>query len=156
MNDKLVPALLGGALIGILSAIFSAIPLPFVGLCCCLWAIGGGVLATMMFVKKSPTPVSIGEGAMMGAMAGLIGGVIYFVLANIIYGLIIGVASFESQFKATGVDMPMSGFALIVLATLMGAIVLLALAVGGGVLGVPIFEKRKVGAPPPPPPAFGG
>ena len=65
-------------------------------------------------------------------------------------------ATFETQFKQTGVDMPMSGFALIVLATLLGAIVLAILAVGGGALGVAIFEKRKGGDVPPAPPSFGG
>lgn len=157
MTDKLVPALIGGLILGVLCAIFVVIPVPLVGLCCCVWAIGGGVLAVMIYVKKSPTRVSVGDGSMIGAMTGVIGGVIYFVLANTIFGLIIGVAKFESQFKATGVEMPMSGFALILIFTLLTAIFLGALAVGGGALGIPIFEKRKDGdAPPPPPPPFGG
>lgn len=149
MTDKLVPALIGGVILGVLCSI------PYVNFCCCIWAIGGGVLAVMMYVKKSPTRVSVGEGAMLGAMAGVIGGAIYFVFTNILYGLIIGVATFESQFKATGVEMPLGGFALIILSTLICAIILVALAVGGGALGIPIFEKRKDGDAPPPPPAFG-
>lgn len=150
MTEKLVPALIGGVILGILSSI------PYVNLCCCIWAIGGGVLAVMMYVRKSPTRVSAGEGAMLGAMAGVIGGAIYFVLTNILYGLIIGVATFETQFKQTGVDMPLSGYALIVLSTLVAAIILVALAAGGGALGIPLFEKRKDGDVPPPPPPYGG
>lgn len=147
MNDKLVPALLGGAIIGVLSSI------PFVNYCCCIWSIGGGVLAVMMYVKKSPTKVSIGEGAMMGAMAGVIGGIIYFVLGSAI-GLIIGAAAMEAAIKQTGVEMPLSGVALILVGTFIGALCLAVLATLGGLLGVPIFEKRKDG-PPPPPPTFG-
>ena len=44
MNNKLKPALIGGVVLGILSVI------PFVSaanLCCCLWAILGGMLATL-------------------------------------------------------------------------------------------------------------
>lgn len=150
MNDKLVPALIGGVILGVLSAI------PLVQYCCCVWAIGGGVLAVMMYVKKSPTKVSIGEGAMVGAMAGVIGGIIYFFLATLI-GLLVGAAVYEAQMRRFGSDVPLSGMALIIVGALMGAIVLVALATGGGVLGIPIFEKRKEGdAPPPPPPPFGG
>ena len=155
MNDKLLPALMGGAIVGILSAIFSSIPLPFIGLCCCLWAIGGGVLAVMMYVKKSPTPVSIGEGMMVGAMAGVVGGIIYFVLYSIII-TIVGMAAFESRLGQSGVNMPISGFGLLILAALIGAILLALLTTGGGALGVAIFEKRKGGdSPPPMPPTFG-
>jgi hypothetical protein len=154
MNNKLMPALIGGAVVGILSAIFSAIPIPFVGFCCCLWAIGGGVLAVMLYVKKSPTPVSIGEGAILGAMAGGIGGAIYFVLATII-GLVIGAAAYEAQMRQYGGSVPVSGLVLVILGALIGAICLVALATIGGVIGIPIFEKRKDGAPPPPPATYG-
>ena len=77
MNNKLKPALIGGVVLGILSVI------PFVNFanaCCCLWAILGGLLATHLYVKSSPTPVNAGDGAIVGALAGLIGGVIAFVL----------------------------------------------------------------------------
>ncbi len=148
MQDKLVPALIGGVIVGVLSAI------PIVQYCCCIWAIGGGVLAVMMYVKKSPTKVSVGEGAMLGAMAGVIGGVIYFFLATVI-GLIIGAAVYEAQMRRFGGEVPLSGMALILVGAFVGALILAALATGGGALGVPIFEKRKDGGAPPPPPPFG-
>jgi energy-converting hydrogenase Eha subunit E len=148
MTDKLVPALIGGLILGVLSSI------PFVNYCCCIWAIGGGVVAVMMYVKKSPTPVSIGEGAMLGAMAGVIGGVIYFVLGTIV-ALIVGTAAVEAAMKQAGMEMPLSGVALILLSTFMGALFLVALGAIGGLIGIPIFEKRKGGDAPPPPPTFG-
>jgi len=44
-----------------------------------------------------------------------------------------------------------------VLSGLIGGLVLLVLAIIGGLISVPIFEKRKDGPPPPPPsPEFAG
>ena len=46
----MMPALLGGLFIGVLSA------LPIVGICncCCLWIVGGGVLAAYLAAAESP------------------------------------------------------------------------------------------------------
>ena len=69
MNNKLKPALIGGIFIGVLSVI------PFVSaanLCCCLWAILGGMLATYLYVKNSPTPAGAGDGAVLGVIAGVV------------------------------------------------------------------------------------
>src|SRR5436190_13964844 len=77
MNNKLKPAVIGGVVLGLLSVI------PFVSVvnvCCCLWAILGGMLATYLYVKNSPTPVTPGEGAVVGALAGIIGAVISVIL----------------------------------------------------------------------------
>ena len=77
MNNKLKPALIGGVLIGLLSVI------PVVNLvnvCCCLWGILGGVLATYLYVKNSPVPASPGDGAMLGALAGAVSAVIVIVI----------------------------------------------------------------------------
>jgi hypothetical protein len=41
-GQKLQPAVLGGLLIGVRSA------LPFVSMCCCLWVIAGDVLTTCL------------------------------------------------------------------------------------------------------------
>ena len=46
MGQKLQPAVLGGLLIGVLSA------LPFVSMCCCLWVIAGGVLTTYLLQER--------------------------------------------------------------------------------------------------------
>ncbi len=88
MNDKLKPALIGGVVLGLLSVI----PIVSLGnVCCCLWAILGGVLASYLYVKNSPTPASVGDGAILGAMAGLIGAVITLVI-GIPLSLLIGSA----------------------------------------------------------------
>ncbi len=72
MNDKMKPALIGGAVLGVLSAI------PFVNMlnaCCCAWALVGGAPATYMYVKRSATPASPGDRAVLGILAGVVGGI---------------------------------------------------------------------------------
>ena len=67
---KLQPALFGGLFIGVLSAL----PIINIGNCCCLWVIGGGVLATYLMQQNHPYPISAADGALVGLLAGLIGG----------------------------------------------------------------------------------
>jgi hypothetical protein len=147
MNNKLKPALLGGLIVGILSAI------PLINYCCCIWTLGGGVLAAFLYIKSSPTPVKMGDGAMVGGLAGVVGGVIYFLLSlpiNIFFGM----AAMEQQLSRSGISIPFSGVVLVLLSSFIGAIILALLTALGGILGVAIFEKRKDGAVPPPPQNF--
>jgi hypothetical protein len=165
MNNKLKPAIIGGIVVGLLSAI------PFVNIlnvCCCLWAILGGVLATYLYIKASPTPVKAGEGAMMGVMAGVVGALIYIVI-GIPLGILVGatmgglvsklMSSVDPQ-QAEALRQQMEASQSIVshiLRGLFSAFLLLIFSTIGGLLGVPIFEKRKGGPDvPPPPQSFGG
>jgi hypothetical protein len=143
--SKLKPAVLGGLIVGFLSAI------PFLNYCCCLWAIGGGLLAGMLYIKGSPLRVTTGDGAIVGALAGLFGALIYLVIGMPI-AYFYGAAAMEEAFRNSGIRMPLSGIAMIVLGSLFAALCLLVLSILGGLLAVPIFEKRKDGAVPPPPP----
>ena len=149
MNNKLKPALLGGLIVGLLSAI------PFINYCCCIWAIGGGLLAGFLYIKSSPTPVPTGDGAIVGALAGVVGGLIYLVI-GLPLALLFGAAEMEAQFRRSGIQMPFSGTLLLVVGALIGALCLLVLATLGGLISIPIFEKRKGDVPPPPPPMAGG
>lgn len=152
MNNKLKPALLGGLIVGFLSAIHSLIP--FIGFCCCIWSIAGGVLAAFLYIKGSSVPVKLGDGAIVGALAGVVGGIIYVVIYLPI-SLIWGMAVMQEQFNRSGVNMPFSGTILVIIASLVGAIILVLLSTLGGVIGTAIFEKRKGdGLAPPPPQNF--
>src|SRR6185295_3654118 len=106
MNNKLKPALLGGLIVGIFSAIHSLIPI--ISLCCCIWSIIGGVLAAFLYIKSSPTPVQMGDGAMVGALAGVVGGIIYVVIYLPI-ALIWGMAVMQESLNRSGVQIPFSG-----------------------------------------------
>jgi len=145
MNSKLKPALLGGLIVGIFSAI------PFVNYCCCIWGIGGGALATYLYIKGSTTPVRPGDGAMIGGLAGIFGGLIYLIIGVPLAYLIAGPAAMEEALAKAGVNIPFSGALLFIVAGIVGAIVLIILSVLGGLIAVPIFEKRKGDVPPPPP-----
>ena len=68
--NYLQPALVGGVIMGVLSA------LPFVAggnLCCCLWVVSGGAIAAYLFQQNQSTPIATGDGALVGLLAGLIG-----------------------------------------------------------------------------------
>lgn len=148
MMNKLKPALVGGLIAGILSVI------PIVSTCCCIWAILGGLLASFMYIKSSPTPVTPGEGAGVGAMAGAVGVLIYLIIGLPIQ-LFLGTAQMEEAVRRSGVDVPLTGIALILIGVFFVAVLILIFSTIGGVVGVPIFEKRKGAQPPPPPQDFG-
>jgi hypothetical protein len=145
MNNKLKPALLGGLIVGVLSAI------PIINYCCCIWSIGGGALAAFLYIKDSATPVKTGDGAMVGGLAGVVGAIIYLVLGLPI-AIFFGMAAMEEQLYRTGVHLPFSGVVLMIVSGIVGAVFLAVLATLGGIIGVAIFEKRKGDGIAPPPP----
>jgi hypothetical protein len=152
MNNKLKPALLGGLIVGFLSAIHSLIP--FIGACCCIWSIIGGVLAAFLYIKGSSVPVKLGDGAIVGALAGVVGGIIY-VIIYLPISLIWGMAAMTEQLNRSGVQIPFSGTILVIIGSIVGAVMLVLLSTLGGVIGTAIFEKRKGdGLAPPPPQNF--
>jgi len=161
MNNKLKPALFGGAVLGLLSVI------PFVSaanLCCCLWAILGGMLATYLYVKNSPTPATAADGAVLGALAGIVGAVISMVLGipiamamgptmrNLMVSLAERVDPRQAEVLRQQLEASGSNIGAAIFNALILALLLFVFAIIGGLLGVPIFEKRKGGPPPPPPP----
>ena len=152
MNNKLKPALLGGLIVGFLSAIHSLIP--FVGACCCIWSIIGGVLAAFLYIKGSSEPVKLGDGAIVGALAGVVGGIIY-VIIYLPFSLLYGMVAVQEQLNRSGVQIPFSGTILVIIGSIVGAVMLVLLSTLGGVIGTAIFEKRKGdGLAPPPPQNF--
>jgi|SRR5687768_17711770 hypothetical protein len=164
MDNKVKPAVIGGVVLGLLSAIPFV---NFVNACCCLWAILGGLLASYLYVKNSPTPVNAGDGAIVGAIAGVVGGLI-----SLIVGIPLAIVSnsaMQSFFLGLVENMDPSQAELFRTqfqagATVTGAIVngliqavlLFIFAIIGGLIGIPLFEKRKGGPLPPPPPTPGG
>jgi hypothetical protein len=146
MVNKLKPALLGGLIAGILSVI------PFVSTCCCLWSILGGALASFLYIKSSAVAVTPGVGAGIGAMTGAVGALIYLII-GIPMALIFGTVQMEEAFRRSGVEIPIGGIALALLGMFVVAVMILIFSTLGGILGVPIFEKRK--GPQPPPQDFG-
>jgi hypothetical protein len=151
MNERTKAALIGGVVAGVLSVI------PVVSSCCCLWAIGGGILAVYLYTKNSPTPMQPADGAVLGAMTGGIAAIVYAIIGIPIM-LLLGMAQMEAQMaqlRQTGMDVPFTGMALAVVGMLMAAVGLVIFATVGGLIGVPIFGKGAGTPPPPPPPSAG-
>lgn len=165
MNNKLKPALIGGVLLGLLSVI------PFVNalnICCCLWAILGGMLASYLYIKNSPTPASAGDGAILGALAGVIGAVISLILGipisyamgptmrNMMLSMLENVDRQQAEAMRRQFEMAGDSIVPVIINSLIVAVLLFVFAVIGGLIGTALFEKRKGGPVPPPPPATGG
>jgi hypothetical protein len=161
-SGRLQPALYGGLVIGVLSA------LPVVNLgncCCCLWIVGGGALAVYLRQQNTPFAVNSSEGALTGLLAGLIGGL---VAAAISIPLMVMMGPFQERMIETilnsRADIPQesrdmiermirrnAGFGAAAFAINLVWHVLTGTVFGmlGGLLGVAMFKKDL---PPPPPP----
>ena len=154
----LMPAVWGGLVIGILSA------LPVVGafnLCCCMWVITGGLLASYILQSDTPEPITAGDGAIVGLLAGLLGAVVYAVV-SLPLNLLLGPAQQRALTRLLESirDVPpelrdafsnMGGAAVTVIGVLMGFVMMVfvgaVFATVGGVLGA-VFFKAKVPQPP--------
>jgi hypothetical protein len=150
MNEKLKPALIGGLVGGMLSVI------PFLDTCGCLWAIGGGVLAGFLYIPKAPVPVTVGEGAILGALAGVVQAAVRIVIGIPVNYAMGANLRIEEALDRLNMRLPMSGMMLIVIGTLVGTLFAIGLSTVGGLIAVPLFEKRKGGPtePPLPPQSF--
>lgn len=157
--SKFVPALVGGAVAGALSLLPGFLqPNAFVVLSflCVVWALIGGALAANLYIKRSPSPVRPGEGAVVGLLAGFIGAAIYLILdtpvAYAIHGEYIELVSSQQPNK-------ISAGAFFALTGIAGAVTIIGFSVLGGLIGVAMFEKRRgaqhISMPPPPPPGYG-
>jgi uncharacterized protein YqgC (DUF456 family) len=157
---KLQPALYGGAFIGVLSA------LPFVNLgnvCCCMWVIGGGVIAAYVMQQNYPLPISVADGALVGLLAGVFGGVISTVLSipiELVFGdvqremfrrLVEGLGTLPPEAQDVFEQMESRGAAEMALGSMLGLMVgVVAGAIFGllgGVLGAAMFRKDQPPTP---------
>ncbi len=152
---KLQPALFGGLFIGVLSAL----PIINIGNCCCLWVIGGGVLATYLMQQNHPYPIAAADGALVGLLAGLMGGLLGALL-SIPIEMMMG--PFQKQILerilANSQDMPEQtrrmlenlnvGAVAIAFKLVFSVFIGAVFGMLGGLLGVALFKKKDV--PPPP------
>ena len=162
--SKVQPALLGGLVIGVLSAL----PVINMGNClCCLWVVMGGMLATWLLQQNQPTAVDPLDGSLTGMLAGVTGAVIGTLLAIPIQMLMgpMGNDALRRILEQNGGDMPpevrgileqmTSGGlhgALLLFGLIMSSIVNAIFGALGGALGAVVF---KPSTPPPPPPVPG-
>jgi hypothetical protein len=162
VNDPKIwkPATIGGILLGVLTAI------PGMDIGCCIWIIGGGMLAAHLYVKEASSAVKLGQGILLGLLSGAIGTLIYAPVQLPIFLNFMKSPEFTKQLQHFIDTFPeMAGndpkammdlassegfraFAAVMFLTLRLSLHCLLAMVGGG-LGVAIFEKRSPGNPPP-------
>jgi len=89
--SKLLPALYGGIIIGVIGAIPF---LNFVNCLCCAGVLFGGYMAVFFYRKDLPPalPLESSDGIQLGALAGLFGAIIGLFLTGLIYLMIGNVA----------------------------------------------------------------
>lgn len=154
MSDQkpgmLMPALIGGACAGLLSGI------PLLNCLCCLWIIGGAVLASYLLTKDSPVALSAGDGAIVGVFTGIVAAVVDRVISIPLYSLnkefmrkIMETISeyteempsgWESLFETGAIGASISMF---MLSLVISAIVFAALGALGGIIGISLFKKKS-------------
>lgn len=174
--DKTFPVLVGGAVLGVLSA------LPVINCGCCLWVIGGGMIASYLYLKNYPAGMpgaTYADGAVLGLLAGVVGAVIDSLISIPVHFLTGGMmmqGAWRSEIEEALSDPEVpEGLRTLLESMLTGGmsigIIFLGLVVSlvifsifgalGGILGIAIFKKpeppvypRQSYAPPPGPPDY--
>ena len=153
-SSKFQPALYGGLVLGVLSAL----PLISVGnVCCCLWILAGGALAAYLLQANQPAPITIGDGAAVGLLAGAIGSVVWLVL-SVPVSIMMGPLQSRMIERVLQGDVPeglrqaLESFGNAeptVLGTIGGFFFMLVLSVFfstiGGLIGAALFKKSSPG-----------
>ena len=165
-SSKMQPALFGGLVLGVLSAL----PVVSIGnVCCCMWLIAGGVVAAYVLQSNQQAPITTGDGAVVGLLAGLVGAVVYLVVSVPISILMGPVQNrMVERLLQSGGDVPeamrpaleaMRQGGVTVLGVIFGFFVMLVLSVlfstAGGAIGAAVFKKKVPPLPPVPPVDYG-
>jgi hypothetical protein len=159
MSNRVRASLIGGGVMGGLSALTVVPQVPFIRVICCIWAIIGGGLAAYLYVKNAPTPARVGDGAIVGTLSGVFGALIAFAAFLLVSFYVVDRTLFEESIRRAGLDPERFSYSMIIpLVGVLAIIVQVALSLVGGIIGVSIFEKRGEdgSGPPPPPPYYGG
>lgn len=160
--DLFEPSLIGGTFLGVTSALPLLMYLN--GVCCAL-IIGGGILASYFYIRAYPshmTPVTLGDGALVGLLSGGVGSVVYamvtipleFVKSRLGFGL-----QELAQLEETLVDPKIPeavrqmvralfeggtfSIGILFIELLFFMITALIFATIGGVIGVALFQKNS-------------
>jgi hypothetical protein len=140
------PALIGGVVAGVLSGV------PLFSCLCCLWIIGGAMLASYLLAKNSPVALSAGDGAIVGAFSGIIAAVVHTLVsipfAKITADLMQKFLEFLPEYTEempSGLENLMKGgtsIPMFFLGLVITAIVFALFGVLGGIIGISLFGKK--------------
>jgi len=152
--QKFQPALFGGLFIGVLSAL----PLINFANCCCLWVIGGGVLAAYLLQQNHPMPINAADGALVGLLAGLMGGALGVVLSipiemamgpiqqQMLERFLLSNPDVPEETKSLFRNMASRGVSgvFVVIRFMINSVIGMIFGLLGGLLGVALFKKKDV------------
>lgn len=165
MQDKLKPALIGGVALGFASGI----PIINIGNCiCCAWVIGGGVLATYLYLREAAPSAQppYGDTALVGALTGVVGAVVSSILSAL-FSMLFSSADVFGQLATAmeGQDVPPEvqemlanlgsgggGCISFFISVIVLSIIYPIFAVVGALIGTAVFHKNAPQAPSYPPP----
>jgi hypothetical protein len=158
MNNQktlvLTPALIGGAIAGVLSGI------PIVSCLCCLWIIGGAMLATYLLGKNTSAPLVSSDGAIIGVFTGIVAAVVKTIIDVILTPLNREIyqrlmerfaeymqempPGFEDMFSESAFETTVPK---ILFELLVSGIIFSALGALGGIIGISLFKKKPPQTP---------
>jgi hypothetical protein len=141
-----IPALIGGAVAGTLSSI------PLFNCLCCIWIIGGAMLAAYLLVKDSPDVLSAGDGVIVGILTGIIAaGVHSFInvplrpiIKGFFHNMMRWLAEYTEEVPSGWEDWlggELSTFSFFLELTIF-AVFFSILGALGGILGIALFGKK--------------
>jgi len=166
--SKLMPALYGGIIIGVISGIPY---LSFVNCLCCAGVLFGGFMAVFFYNKDltpAMPPLTGGDAIQLGALAGLIGAIVGSVIMGLVMvtvGNVAGEALYDllmSFYETVGIldQMPpeavdqmyeqMTSAQLDPMTIVMSLVIDPLFGLLGGLIGYAVY-KPKAGTPPPQP-----
>ncbi len=148
-SGMFIPALIGGAVAGFLSAI------PFFNCLCCIWIIGGAMLASYLLAKDSPVALTAGDGALVGIFTGIIAAAVQ-AFVNIplqsfnreFFQRIMGRAVEYMEEMPPGWESWLEGgpggksIPMFFLGLVISVVVFSVLGALGGIIGISLFRKK--------------
>ncbi|MDH7511681.1 MAG: hypothetical protein QHH14_01900 [Clostridiales bacterium] len=150
-SGMLMPAVVGGVAAGVLSAV------PFLGCLCCLWIIGGAMLAAYLLARNSPASLSAGDGAIVGIFTGIVAAVVDSVVSipfeaanrEIFSKFMEQISHFTEEMPSgweTWFEKTAEGVSpgLFMLGLVIAAVVFSVFGALGGVIGVSLFGRKKI------------
>lgn len=146
-----VPALVGGAVAGILSGV------PILNCLCCLWIIGGALLASYLLAKDSPVALTAGDGAIVGIFTGIIAAVVDAFISIPFHALntafvrriIERIAEYTEEMPSGWENLLERGAygtsaSMFSLGLLISVVIFSILGALGGIIGASLFGKKKI------------
>jgi hypothetical protein len=148
--DYFLPALIGGLLAGVVSAI------PFFNCLCCLWVIAGAIFSTYLLAGRTPASLKTGDGLLVGTLSGIFGAIINVILniplgpiyLNVTRRFLMSMSRFMEEMPPNWeglLQMRYRGLSpsLLILDLLLSSVLFAFFGAIGGLIGISLFGRKK-------------